>query len=85
MSPPLTKSQRDAKQRKERRNSRGPLEIRNDHDRRSEMRSVVQYVRVSTYSHLNSHKEWYNHHQLLAVRHHHHQQYTMRIILQAQE
>jgi hypothetical protein len=38
MSPPLTKSQRDAKQRKERRNSRGPLEIRNDHDRRSEMR-----------------------------------------------
>jgi hypothetical protein len=38
MSPPLTKSQRDAKQRKERRNSRGPLEITNDHDRRSEMR-----------------------------------------------
>ncbi len=36
--PALTKEQRAAKLRKERRDSRGPLEIRNDHDRRSEMR-----------------------------------------------
>ena len=34
--PALTKFQRDAKQRKKRRDSRGPLEIRNDLDRRNE-------------------------------------------------
>ena len=36
--PALTKEQRAAKLRKDRRDSRGPLEIRNDYDRRSEMR-----------------------------------------------
>mgnify|MGYP002803852782 FL=1 len=36
--PALTKAQRAAKLRKERRDSRGPLEIRNDYDRRNEMR-----------------------------------------------
>ena len=36
--PALTIEQRTAKLRKKRRDSRGPLEIRNDHDIRSEMR-----------------------------------------------